>query len=32
LHRHELDVEPMWQAVRESDMPHQAWWRTCWSK
>jgi putative phosphoesterase len=31
LHRLELDVESMWQAVRESDMPHQAWWRMCWS-
>ena len=32
MHRHELDVETMWQAVRESDMPLQAWWRMRWSK
>jgi putative phosphoesterase len=31
LHRIPLDVAAMWARTRESDMPHQAWWRALWA-
>lgn len=31
LSRVPLDVEAMWLRARDSDMPHQAWWRALWA-
>ena len=30
LRRIPIDVEAMWTRTRQSDMPHQAWWRALW--